>query len=145
MSGLDNLGVFDPQQANRSLLFNLAYPDAAHPLHNFGVDDGTGYFDGQNRWRFIGAYLIYGQWKQLIVGGISRLAHAYILSADQIYAHKAAILLDRVADLYPTFDFGQQGIVYEVKGTLVMFPPGMMHVKRRASWRWHTTKLSMPC
>jgi len=116
MSGLDNLGVFDPQQANRSLLFNLAYPDAAHPLHNFGVDDGTGYFDGQNRWRFIGAYLIYGQWKQLIVGGISRLAHAYILSADQIYAHKAAILLDRVADLYPTFDFGQQGIVYEVKG-----------------------------
>ena len=115
-SGLDDFGVFEPKRPDRSLLFNVEYPNPSHPLHHFGVDDGEGYFDSGNRWRFIGVYLIYGQWKQLIVAGIRNLANAYVLTSDQIYAHKVAILLDRVADLYPTFDFGQQGIVYEVQG-----------------------------
>ncbi len=112
-SGLDVHGVFDPAKANRSLLFNTDHPDPADPLHLFGVDDGEGYVEGANRWRFIGAYLIYGQWKQAIVGGIRQLAAAYLVSGDSVYSHKAGVLLDRVADLYPTFDFGQQGVMYE--------------------------------
>jgi oligo-alginate lyase len=114
-SGLDQHGTFDPSRADRSLLFNAEHPDPDHPLHKFGVDDGTGYVDGENRWRFIGAYLIYGQWKQLIVGGIKSLAAAYLMTGDEVYAHKAAILLDRVADLYPAFDYLEQGVVYEVR------------------------------
>ncbi len=115
-SGLDEHGVFDPKRADRSLLFNTEHPDADDPKRGFGVDDGTGYVEGEKRWRFIGCYLIYGHWKQLIVGGISRLADAYVVTGDAIYAHKAGVLLDRVADLYPHHDFGKQGWVYERRG-----------------------------
>ena len=58
-------------------------------------------------------YLIYGQWKQAIVNGIRQLAAAYLVSGEPAYAHKAGVLLDRVADLYPTFDFGKEGVMYE--------------------------------
>jgi len=115
-SGLDEHGVFDPARADRALLFNAGHPDPDDPKHLFGVDDGEGYVDDDKRWRFIGAYLIYGQWKQAIVGGIRILGAAHVLTGDPAYAHKAAVLLDRVADLYPTFDFKTQALVYEVPG-----------------------------
>ena len=110
-SGLDEHGIFDPAKADRSLLFNAEHPDPDDPLHSFGVDDGCGYAKGEKRWDFVGAYLVYGQWKQAVVGGINRLAAAYALTGDQVYAHKAAILLDRVADLYATFDYRSQGVL----------------------------------
>lgn len=112
-SGLDAHGIFDPKRADRSLLFNSDHPNPRDPLHMFGVDDGDGYIDGNNRWRFIGAYLIRGQWKIAIVDGIKDLADAYVVTGDKTYAHKALVLLDRVADLYPTFDFKKEGLVYE--------------------------------
>ncbi|MCS7265875.1 MAG: heparinase II/III-family protein [Armatimonadetes bacterium] len=112
-SGLNERGIFDPKRADRSLLFNAEHPDPNDPLHKFGVDDGEGYVEGGNRWRFIGAYLIYGQWKQLVLGGIRNLAAAYLVTGEKIYARKAGILLDRVADLYPQFDFRTQAVVYE--------------------------------
>ncbi len=112
-SGLDEHGIFEPARADRSLLYNTEHPDPHDPLHLFGVDDGEGYVQGDHRWRFIGAYLIYGQWKQAVYGGIVRLAAAYTLTGDRAYAHKALVLLDRVADLYRTFDFGREGVMYE--------------------------------
>lgn len=113
LSGLDEHGIFDPKLADRSLLYNLEHPDPKDPLHSFGVDDGDGYAEGEKRWRFIGAYLIYGQWKQVVLGGIRSLASAYVVTGDRRYAHKAAIMLDRVADLYPTFDFAREGVMYD--------------------------------
>jgi len=112
-SGLDVHGVFAPERADRSLLFNAEHPAADDPLRGFGVDDGTGYFDGTHRWRFIGAYIVRCQWKQVVLAGIRNLATAYVLTGDPACARKAAILLDRVADLYPTFDFLTQGLTYE--------------------------------
>jgi hypothetical protein len=106
--------VFDPKKADRSLLFNEEHPDPKDPLHMFGVDDGEGYVEGANRWHFISTYLIYGQWKQVILSGAKNLAAAYVMSGDEKYAHKSAILLDRIADLYPTFNFATQGLVYEI-------------------------------
>ncbi|NLE60442.1 MAG: hypothetical protein GX616_18995, partial [Planctomycetes bacterium] len=69
-SGFDPRGVFVPAKADRSLLFNTEHPDPADPKHRFGVDDGEGYVEGDKRWRFMGAYQIYGQWKQAVLGGI---------------------------------------------------------------------------
>ena len=112
-SGLDARGVFDPRRADRALLFNAEHSDPRDPLHLYGVDDGEGYVEGEKRWRFIGAYLIYGQWKQAVLGGIQRLSEAYAFSGDPAYARKAMILLDRVADLYPDFDFLTQAVCYE--------------------------------
>jgi len=112
-SGLDPGGVFDPARADRRLLTNPEHPDPEDPLYGFGVDDGEGYVDGDVRWRFIGAYLVYGQWKQLVLGGINRLSAAYVVTGDRRYAHAAGVLLDRVADLYPSFDFEKEGLAYE--------------------------------
>jgi len=112
-SGLDDHGLFDPQKADRTLLFNTEHPDLYDPLHRFGVDDGEGYVEGSHRWRFIGAYLIYGQWKQLIMSGVRNLANAYVLTGDRAYSHKTAVLLDRISDVYSSFDFNTQALVYE--------------------------------
>jgi hypothetical protein len=112
-SGLDAHGVFDPGKSDRRLLFNAEHPRQDDPLRSFGVDDGNGYVEGENRWRFIGAYLVYGQWKQAVLDGIVRLGQAHLLTGDAVYARKAAILLDRVADLYPGFDFKTQAVMYE--------------------------------
>ena len=112
-SGLDEHGVFDPKRADRALLVNTEHPDPADPLHRFGVDDGEGYVEGGHRWRFIGAYLLYGQWRQMVLGGIARLGAAYTVTGEPAYAHKAAVLLDRLADVFPSFDYSTQGLVYE--------------------------------
>ena len=111
-SGLDKQGIFQQGNADKSLLFNVDHPDPNDPLHMFGVDDGEGYVEGNKRWRFIGAYLVYVQWRHLVLAPICTYANAYVLTGDKRYAHKCAVLLDRVADLYPTFDFATQGVVY---------------------------------
>ncbi|MCC6797897.1 MAG: heparinase II/III family protein [Candidatus Hydrogenedentes bacterium] len=114
-SGFDEHGVFQPDRADRSLLFNTEHPDPADPLHTFGVDDGDGYVADGHRWRFIGYYVIFGHWKKWVHAGIENLSAAYAVTGDQRYAYKATILLDRVADLYPSFDFhAQGGWVYEI-------------------------------
>ncbi|MCE9590907.1 MAG: heparinase II/III-family protein [Planctomycetes bacterium] len=115
-SGLDEHAVFDHARADRSLLFNADHPDPKDPLHRFGVDDGNGFVDGDKRWRFIAAYLIYGHWKQLTLRGITALSQAYALTGDKACARKAAIMLDRVADLHPGFDHRRQSWVYEQTG-----------------------------
>lgn len=113
-SGLDEQGLFQYERADKSLLFNADHPDASDPLHTFGVDDGEGYVDAEgHRWRFIGAYLVYGQWKRRIYLGAVALSSAYAMTGDAAYAHKAAILLDRLADVFPMYDFQAQGLVYE--------------------------------
>ncbi len=112
-SGLDESGVFDPPRADRSLLFNAEHPAPGDPLRSFGVDDGEGYVDGDRRWRFIGAWLVYGQWKQLVLGGIKALSEASLVTGEPDYARRAGILLHRVADLYPAHDFERQGLAYE--------------------------------
>lgn len=114
-SGLNENGVFSFGLADGSLLFNEEHPDKDDPLHLFGVDDGNGYKEGGDTWRFIGTYLIYGQWKRVVLQGLNILSSAYVVTADGKYAHKAGILLDRVADLYSTFDFTRDGILYEGK------------------------------
>ena len=41
------------------------------------------------------------------------MAAAYAVTGDTAYAHRVGVLLDRVADLYPSQDFGKQGVMYE--------------------------------
>jgi hypothetical protein len=113
-SGLDAAGFFDPARADRTLLVNPAHPDPADPRHLWGVDDGTGWTDGTDRWRFVAAYLIYGQWKQLIVGGVTACAGAWLATGDPAYAQRGLLVLDRLADVYPQMDYATQGLVYEV-------------------------------
>jgi len=112
-SGLNKLGFFDRDKADSSLLFNAEHPNPKDPLYKFGVDDGNGYVDGANRWRFIGNCLYDGHWYKLVLFGIESLANAYAVTGKIEYGHKALILLDRAADMYPFFDGSKQIIDQE--------------------------------
>ena len=112
-SGLDPAGVFRYELADASLLFNEEHPDESDPLQSFGVDDGRGYIHNGKRYMFAATYLVYGQWKKRITDAIRKLSVAYTLTGEKIYAHKAAVLLDRVADFLPDFDWSTQGVLYE--------------------------------
>ncbi|MCD2422481.1 heparinase II/III-family protein [Niabella pedocola] len=102
-SALDEHGVFNPAKGDTSLLFNTDHPDPKDPLHKFGVDNGFGYVHNGRAYKYIGYY----SWKywRYIQGGLTTLANAFLYTGDQRYAHKAAILLDRIADVYPSMDW----------------------------------------
>jgi hypothetical protein len=103
-SAIDEHGLFNPDKGDKSLLFNVEHPDPKDPLHKFGVDDGFGYVDENGRaHRFIG-YYTWKYWRH-VVEGVTNLADAYVYTGDARYAHKAVVLLDRIADVYPTMDW----------------------------------------
>ncbi len=102
---LDEHGMFRRKLGDRSLLFNVDHPDESDPLHKLYVDDGYGMFDEAGKRHDVIAY--YGQhaiWRP-IRSALDKLARAYALTGDQRYAHKAAVLLDRIADVYPEMDY----------------------------------------
>lgn len=112
-SGIDKNGQFNYDIADRSLLINQ---EARSPDEiRFGVDDGNGYSRDGRTWMFIAYYMLFGHWTRLVIDGIKNLAKAYAATGYPVYARKACILLDRVADVYPDFDFMTQGIMYDRK------------------------------
>lgn len=103
-SALDERGQFDVSKGDKNLLFNTAHPDPSDPLHKYGVDDGFGFIDQNGRaHRFIG-YYVWKKW-DYISDGLAALAEAYLYTGDKMYARKAAIILDRIADVYPEMDW----------------------------------------
>lgn len=100
-SALDENGFFRRELGDRSLLFNAEHPDPSDPLHNVYVDDGYGMIDAEGNKRLpIAYYCQWGIWRGM-VSGLDRLSWAYSVTGDPLYAHKAAVLLDRIADVYP--------------------------------------------
>lgn len=108
-SGLDEHGVFDPSKADRSLLVNTLYPEKGP---TWGVDDGTGWIDPQTgyRYTFIAYYVHWHLWyggNSVIQTGLSALTNAYLFTGDPKYARAGSVLLDRVADMYPSMDISK--------------------------------------
>ncbi|REF37161.1 heparinase II/III domain-containing protein [Thermasporomyces composti] len=105
-SGLDQHGNFDPDLADRSLLVNELYPELGP---TWGVDDGYGWVDEEgNRWTFVAYYNHWCQWLNELGGhglvgrGVKAFRDAFLYTGDLRYAHAGLILLDRIADVYPT-------------------------------------------
>jgi len=78
------------------------------------VDDGWGWVapDGQRYWFVAHAnHLVWegpGLDSRCIVNAVQSLGRAYLITGDRAYAHKAAILLRRVAEVYPNMNHEQQ-------------------------------------
>jgi hypothetical protein len=73
------------------------------------VDDGWGWADpktGEKFW-FV-AYYNHWMWHKHLVPAMNTLARAYLLTGDLRYAHKAAVMLYRVAQVYPGMDHAKQ-------------------------------------
>lgn len=115
-SGLDGEGNFQYALADRSLLHaeeDIAGPEGGQDRNSYGIDDGNGCVIAGDTWYFIAHYLLFGQWMQVVLEGIRCLSRAYVVTGERNYARKAIVLLHRVADVFPDFDFKQQGLIYE--------------------------------
>lgn len=115
-SGLDVNGIFRPELADRSLLVNRLYPDKGP---DWCVDDGYGWTDEKgNRFTFIAHYIHWNVWyglgnKGLIENAMTSFRDAYVFTGETKYAIAGTILLDRIADIYPSLDIAAfDGSVY---------------------------------
>ena len=78
------------------------------------VDDGWGWTapDGNKYWFVAHAnHLVWqtgGLDGRCIINGIRSLSRAYLLTGDRLFAHKAAVLFRRVAEVYPNMNHEQQ-------------------------------------
>jgi len=104
-SALDEHGMFRRKLGDRSLLVNADHPDPKDPLHKLYVDDGYGMFDEEGKRHDVIAYYCQSALWWRIRPGVDALAQAYALTSDSRFAHKAAVLLDRIADVYPEMDY----------------------------------------
>ena len=104
-SGIAEDGLFDPERADRTLLFNADHPDPQDAKHLFAVDDGTGWTDEEGEsFKLVGVYAHYGIWSE-ISSACRAFGEAFLLTGDRVYAHKAGVLLARIADVYPDMDW----------------------------------------
>ena len=105
-SGLDEAGEFDPELADDDLLVNELYPERGE---SWGVDDGTGWVDDEgNRYHFVAYYNHWHCWYE-IREILQALRDAFLLDGDREYAQAGIVLLDRVADVYPSLDLSAWG------------------------------------
>ena len=81
------------------------------------ADDGSGWDPGDGRSRFwFVAHYCYSLWHRLIPA-LQDLGRAYLITGDARFGRKGAILLDRMAALFPTMDHAAQswyGLNYQV-------------------------------
>jgi len=124
LSGLDGQHKFRYRLADKSFLYNEEAPDPDDAKHVFGVDDGKGYYEGDSRWLFIAYYIQAAIWAEQMVDGIKTLARAYVMTGEKRYARKCGIMIDRIADLFPEFDFYEQGFISEEEYAAVMWRTG---------------------
>ena len=113
--GLDDFGVFNPQlakQRNDALvgkgeqgyLVNILYPERGAA---WGVDDGYGWWDGENHYTFVAYYAHWhGGWhgSGTFMQALKAFGNAYMYTGEEKYGTAGIILLDRIADLYPDMD-----------------------------------------
>ena len=103
-SGLGPGGIFHRERADESLLFNAEHADTDDPQRGHAVDDGMGWIDADgNRWWFVAYYSHYCTWSELPAAA-PNLGKAFLYTGDAQYAHRAALILDRIADVYPAMD-----------------------------------------
>ncbi|MEA4832999.1 MAG: heparinase II/III family protein [Oscillospiraceae bacterium] len=106
-SGLDENGIFHQADADKSLLVNTLYPEKGE---KWGVDDGNGYIaPNGEKYFFIAYYVHWAVWHGgIITNMLNSFYNAYLYSGEQKYADAAIVLLNRIADLYPSYNLLDQ-------------------------------------
>jgi len=106
-SGLDASGVFHVTNADVSLLYNPAYSSLQDKNHKKWVDDGTGFASEKYGKEVFLPIAYYGLWARWIIirDALKELTDAYMYTGDIKYARTAFVIVDRLADLYPSYDY----------------------------------------
>lgn len=72
------------------------------------VDDGWGWVSPSGERHWFVAHWNHEMWYRHLIPGLSALGQAYLLTGDARYAHKAAVILTRMAEVYPAMDHEKQ-------------------------------------
>ncbi|MBN1901527.1 heparinase II/III family protein [Candidatus Sumerlaeota bacterium] len=72
------------------------------------IDEGRGWVgpDGEKYWMV--AYACHWNWSKHWIPAVQNLAQAYVLTGDGKYARQCIVMLDRIAEVYPGFDYNSQ-------------------------------------
>ncbi|MBQ2741254.1 MAG: S-layer homology domain-containing protein [Oscillospiraceae bacterium] len=120
-------------RGEKDALFNELYPELYNPeseLYNkdprtgakvdgkrWGVDDGLGYLPGrkyendvEERHGYI-AYYTHEVWKE-VNRNLLNLGKAYLYTDDSRYGRALCVLVDRIADVFPSFSYKQWDNMY---------------------------------
>ena len=74
------------------------------------ADDGWGWQGEESPYRhWFVAYCCENIW-QAVVSGLESLSKAYLITGEGKYAHKALVILDRLAEVYPDMDYSTQSM-----------------------------------
>ena len=90
-------------------------PESGETTGRWGVDDGLGYNTGRvydnglpENHSYIPYYNHFGVWyfsgSAIAASALDKLGRAYLYTSDEKYGRLGAIILDRVADVYPTLN-----------------------------------------
>lgn len=71
-------------------------------------DDGRGWVAPDGRKYWLVAYACHWNWMKTWLPAVDTLSQAYVLTGDLRYAHKAIVMLDRIAEIYPGMDYATQ-------------------------------------
>ncbi|MBI5381933.1 MAG: heparinase II/III family protein [Opitutae bacterium] len=75
------------------------------------VDDGQGWLDAEgHRYFFAAYYNFWWVWRRTIIEGVDACGKIYLATGEPLYAHKAAVCLARLSQIYPRLDFSAQGV-----------------------------------
>lgn len=72
------------------------------------VDDGWGWLSPSGERYWFVAHANHQIYHNFIGGAVQNLAHAYTLTGDRAAAHKAAVMIYRLAQIYPEMDYQHQ-------------------------------------
>lgn len=74
------------------------------------TDYGLGWVDKKDgrRYYFVPYYIFWQRWSRDILGGLSSLSAAYLVSGNPAYAHKAGLMLAKIGSMYERFKYGEQ-------------------------------------
>ena len=72
------------------------------------ADDGRGWVSPSGEKHWFVAYANHWTWMNHIIPAAQDLARAYILTGNAAYGRKAAVLLDRIGEVYPNMDHHPQ-------------------------------------
>lgn len=89
--------------------WNTAGKDAPAETGERVIDKGVGWQNAEgHRFYLIPYYVFWQRWSKDIIPTMRQLGQAYLVTGDKRYAHTAAVLLARVAEMYERFDYKTQ-------------------------------------
>ena len=113
-SGLDRNGQFSYARADKAYLVNTLYPEKGP---DWCVDDGHGWTldpkdPEHSSFMFIPYYILQGLWthrkqaseRNIMMLALEHLTQAYLITGDRKYGNPAAMLLNKIAIVYPKMD-----------------------------------------